>query len=276
MIHDVIHLKDVFPFLGDEDRDPTLFVYVPDNSPEFCRTDVRRPAVLICPGGGYAMTSDREAEPIALNLLPWGYNVFILRYSVAPNRFPTQLREVAAAMELIAANEEQWLTDSKHIAIMGFSAGGHLACHYSNCYDIPEVRGQFPESKPVKASILCYPVISAKPGVGHLGSIQNLSGHEELTDEDIRKFSLEDLVTEKTPPAFLWHTAEDDVVPLANSLLYAQALKDHGVSCALQVYPAGWHGLATVDDLTNGSLPEQVKICHGWLDSLRTWLQFHL
>lgn len=273
MKHEVLHLKDFFPELGANGCDPTLALYLPYNSPELCRPGLKRPSILICPGGGYAMVSDREAEPIGLNFLPWGYNVFILTYSIAPNRFPTQLREVAAAMELIHRNAALWEADENRVAIMGFSAGGHLAAHYSTCYDIPQVREMFPESKPVQASILCYPVISGDPAKTHLGSIQNLSGHEALTDEDIALFSNERHVKPSTPPAFLWHTATDDVVPVVNSLLYAQALAEQGVGFSLRIYPKGYHGLATVDDATNGTLPVEMYLAHQWMEEAHKWLK---
>lgn len=145
------------------------------------------------------MCSERKAEPVAFLFLPEGYNVFILSYSGRPCRFPTQIREVAAAVELIHRNAEKWNCDTGRIAIMGFSAGGHLAGHYSTCYDCQEIREVFPESKTVQATILCYPVITANPCRRHTGNFQNLSGHEELTQKDIEKYSLDIKVTENTP-----------------------------------------------------------------------------
>lgn len=177
MTYHIFHLKEAFPQLGNESVDPTLTVYLPDLMVEMGRKDQKRPCLLICPGGAYGWCSQREAEPIAVHFLPEGFNVFVLNYSVAPSRFPTQLREVAAAMELIYRNADCWNCDVNRIAIMGFSAGGHLAAHYSTCFDWPQVREVFPESKAVQASILCYPVISADPGVAHLGSFENLLGH---------------------------------------------------------------------------------------------------
>ena len=165
---EVIHLKEYFPILGENGCDPTLMTFLPYNMTEMNRQDQKRPAILICPGGGYWMVSQREGEAIALNFLPDGYNVFVLTYSVKTHAFPTQIREVAAAMELIHTNADLWNTDKNRIAIMGFSAGGHLAGHYSTCYDIPEVRAVFPDSKPVQASILCYPVITADPQYRHV------------------------------------------------------------------------------------------------------------
>lgn len=274
---EVIHLKEIYPFLGENGRDPVLATFLPYNMTEMKRQDWKRPCILICPGGGYRFVSQREGEPIALNLLPEGYNVFVLTYSVAPQRFPTQLREVAAAMELICAHAEDWNCDTGRIGIMGFSAGAHLAAHYTNAYDIPEVRAVFPESKPVNASILCYPVISADPEFCHKGSIQNLSGHDyPLSGEEIAKFSCEQLVTEKTPPAFLWHTAADGTVPVANSLAYAQALAKHHIPFGLHIYPAGFHGLSTADAQTNGPLDPAVQHVHNWLPQLKVWLKSYL
>lgn len=273
MTNEVIYLKDRFPFLGEEGRNPNVTLYLPDPMWEMGWGNKKRPCLVVCPGGGYGMCSQREAEPIAFHFLPQGYNVFVIRYSVAPHRFPNQLREVAAVMELIYENAEQWHCDTSRVAIMGFSAGGHLAAHYSTCYDIPEVREVFPDSKPVQASILSYPVISADLRIAHIGSFQNLLGVESLTAEQEEKFSCDKQVTEKTPPTFLWHTFEDNVVPVANSLCYARALVDHNVPVSLHIYPKGWHGLATVDVETNNPLSSEISHAADWLDAVKKWLK---
>lgn len=272
MVYQVIHLKEAFPRLVCS-ADPTLTVYLPDNLGEMGRQDWKRPCLLVCPGGGYAFCSQREAEPIGFHFLPEGYNVFILNYSVAPGKFPAQLQEVAAAMELIHACADDWHCDVSRVAIMGFSAGGHLAAHYSTCYDWPEVREVFPDSKPVQASVLSYPVISADPAVAHIDSFYNLLGHRPLTAEETRRFSCNLQVTDHTPPAFLWHTAEDGAVPVANSLLYAEALAAHKIPFALHVYPVGWHGLATVDGQTNDDLPPAIAHASAWLSEAKLWLR---
>lgn len=276
MIYRIIHLKDIFPFLGEQNADPTLAAYLPDNLSEMGRDDWRRPCLLICPGGGYVMCSQRESEPIALRFLPEGYNVFVLTYSVAPHCFPTQLREVAAAMELIYSSAAQWHCDTERIAIMGFSAGGHLAAHYSTSYDCPEVRERFPQSKGVQAAILGYPVITANPQFAHMGSFESLLGHSPLTGEETARFSCEKRVTAHTPPTFLWHTAPDDCVPVMNSLLYAQALAEHGVPFAMRIYPCGGHGLATVDTQTNSPLEPSVAIASEWIAEAKQWLKITL
>jgi acetyl esterase/lipase len=117
-------------------------------------------------------------------------------------------------------------------------------------FDCKEVRAQFPESKAVNASILCYPVITANSQDGHQGSFLNLLGHEP-TENEIDYFSCDRNVKPTTPPAFIWHTAEDACVPVANSLLYAAACSKHQVPFELHIYPYGPHGLSTCDHLTN-------------------------
>ena len=273
MRHEILHLKESFPFLGENGCDPTLELILPGNMTEMGRQNQKRPAILVCPGGGYAGVSQREGEPIGLHFLPEGYNVFILTYSVAPNRFPTQIREVAAAMELIRSHAEEWNCDPDRVAIIGFSAGGHLAAHYSTCFDCAEVREVFPNSHPVNATILCYPVITADARYAHMGSFINLTGRDPITAEDAAKFSCEKQVTDRTPPAFLWHTAADNGVPVMNSLLYAGALADHEIPVELHVYPFGWHGLATVDEETNNGLDEKIAHAADWLPAVKKWLK---
>ena len=283
MLQKTIYLVDIFPQLGQNGCNPRLTLYLPDNVEQLVCPDKtekpnwqgrKRPCLLICPGGGYRGVSPREGEPIAFHFLPEGYNVFVLEYSVAPNRFPTQLREVAAAMELIYQNAAQWRCDTDKIAIMGFSAGGHLAAHYTNGYNWPEVREMFPESKPVNASLLCYPVITADPKHAHLGSFQNLLGTEVLTSQEQLRFSCENMVSDQTPPTFLWHTRKDQAVPVMNTLLYAQALAENNVPFAIHIYPEGWHGLATVDSVTNDELRPAVAHAKDWLDAASKWLSF--
>ena len=269
-----VHIKDHFPVLGENGCDAYLDAYLPYNMTEMRRENQRRPSILLCPGGGYGMCSQREAEPIALRYLHAGYNVFILWYSVAPHRFPQALREVAASVELIHQNAKQWNCDESRIAIMGFSAGGHLAALYSNAYDWPEVREVFPNSKPVSASLLCYPVICAVEGLTHAGSFQNLLGQFPLTPELTERFSCNRLVSKKTPPAFLWATAEDGVVPVQNTLLYAGALADHKVPFEVHIFPYGRHGMATCNRETlDGEITSGMAHTEGWMDESCRWLK---
>ena len=267
-----ITLKEHFDFLGENGRNPSLTVYIPEMINEMMEYYGNRPSILVCAGGGYGVVSSRESEPIALEFLNQGFNAFVLDYSVAPNRFPTQLREVAAAMEIIYKYADEWKCDTEKIAIIGFSAGGHLAAHYSTCFDIPEVREVFPESKSVNASILSYPVITADKANAHIGSFVNLLGHLP-NEEETEKFSCEKRVSENTPPAFLWHTAEDNGVPAENSMLYAMALSKYKIPYELHIYPYGPHGLATVDRVTCGKLSEGQLPAKAWINDANRWLK---
>lgn len=267
-----VSLKEHFAFLNGSEA--VLEAYLPYNMTEMCREHQRRPCVLICPGGGYAMCSQREAEPVALQYIKEGYNTFVLWYTVAPKHFPHALREVAASVELIHRNAEAWNCDESLVAILGFSAGGHLAALYSNAYDWPEVREVLPESKPVQASVLCYPVISADPAVAHMGSFECLLGHLPLTAEETERFSCDRLVRDTTPPAFLWHTSEDNCVPVQNSLRYATALADHHVPFELHIFPYGYHGMSICTRETlDGEITPGMQHAQCWVEESCRWLK---
>lgn len=267
-----ISLKEIYQFLGKDDCNPTLTAYLPKKN-IMNRVNEKRPCMLVCPGGGYSNCAPREAEPIALKFLNWGFNVFVLEYSCAPHRYPTQLREVAAAFEQIYANAEDWGCDTEKIGIIGFSAGGHLVAHYSNAYNCDDVRKLFPNSKRPDFSVLCYPVISADETFAHKGSFINLLG-EYPTGQDVDRFSCNKMVTPDTPPTFMWHTTEDQAVPVKNSLVYATALADNNVPFSLHVYPYGEHGLATCDILTIN--PENINakklLAANWFCDLKGWM----
>lgn len=273
MVTERIYLKDIYPFLGEDNKNPYIDTYLPYNLKEMHRENQKRPCILVCPGGGYGMCSEREAEPIALKFIEDGYNAIVLNYSVVPNRFPTQLCEVAATMELIYKNADNWNCDTEKIGIIGFSAGGHLAAHYSNAYNCEDVRKYFPESKPVNASILSYPVISIAFPECHEGSFINLLGHKPTEKDEIEKFSCEYLVSKDTPPAFIWHTAEDNCVPVKNSLVYAQALSKNGIPFEMHIYPFGCHGLSTCDKLTCDNITNIHNHNAEWITDAKKWLK---
>ena len=265
-----VELKEHFKFIKDSGLNPILRCYLPDGISEMKRANPRRASILICPGGGYFMCSEREAEPVALPLLANDFNVFILYYSCSPAHYPTQLLQVAAAYELINKNADEWFCDKDKIGIMGFSAGGHLAAHYSNAYNSSAVREVFPDSKKPFCSVLCYPVITAGTKNSHTGSFIGLLGDNP---QNLEEFSCDKMVTNDTPPAFIWHTVEDTTVPVQNSLLYAKALSDNGVSYTMHIYPYGVHGLSTLEENINEGLNEKNLLAKGWMDELIKWLK---
>ena len=240
-----------------------------------------RPAILILPGGGYAWCSKREADPVAMQFLQAGYNVFTLYYTCRSDETVPALRwqpliDAAGAILHIRRNAEQFGTDPAKIAICGFSAGGHLAASTAILWDAEPVQTALgihgTEARP-DAVVLGYPVITADPMWAHLGSINALTGTEQRTAEEIAKFSCDKQVRADTPPAFLWHTAADSTVPVANSLLYVQALAANKIPFELHVYPFGDHGLATCDDQTLERPTAVHAYDHAWLDAAKKWLR---
>jgi len=218
-----------------------LTIYARDNSPEIDPAR-RYPAVLICPGGGYGMCSDREAEPVALPFLAAGCTAAVLRYSVAPARHPTQLHEAAAAMAYLREHADEFHIDPARIFVCGFSAGGHLAAMLG-CLWHETPQGELARPTGI---ILSYPVISGGK-YAHRGSFENLTGGDAALTEAL---SLEKRVDERTAPAFIWTTADDGAVPAMNSILMAQALAEKKIPYALHIFPQGVHGLSMADELT--------------------------
>ena len=213
-----------------------------------------RRAVIVCPGGGYRFLSDREAEPIALSFLAAGFATFVLRYGVKENaKNYRPLKAAALAIRYVRENAEKYNVDPNYVFICGFSAGGHLAASSGVLWEHPvldEVLADAPRdiARPT-GMILSYPVITAGP-LAHQGSINNLCGKENPSDEERLPFSLEKHVTKSTPPAFLWHTVNDAIVPVQNSLMMAGALTEAGVPFEMHIWPAGPHGGALCNEIT--------------------------
>lgn len=234
----------------------------------------KTPLVLICPGGGYAMTSNREAEPIALQFNSMGYQAAVLRYSCAPAVYPTALCEVAQSVKLIREHAEDWNVDAEKIIVMGFSAGGHLAASYSVFWNESWLTEKMQCDKQLlkpNGLVLCYPVISSKEEIAHQDSIKNLLG--ESYPEMKEQVSLEDKVGKHTPKTFLWHTFTDPVVPFWNSFRFAEALGKAGVPMEYHLYPQGGHGLSLANEQTANEEGKGVeKVCQSWVPLLRSWM----
>ena len=251
---------------------PKMSVYLPDNSPEI-QIDRKHPTVVICPGGGYAMTSDREAEPIALRFAAAGCNAVVVRYSCVPARFPAALFELSYAVAKVRENAQEWNVDTDRIAVCGFSAGGHLAASFSTLWNRDFVKEYFDyqggENKP-NGMILGYPVITSGEHA-HGGSIENLLGEKTADPILLELVSAEKQVSSDTPPAFIWHTFDDACVPVENSSVLAQALAKEKISTELHIYPKGPHGLALASRETGdfAVVPE----CQNWIDMAIRWLK---
>lgn len=203
-----------------------------------------RPALLVVPGGGYGgVCEETEGYPIAEHFAGLGFQVFQLKYRVHPNLYPAPQQDLARAIRLIRRHADAWQVLPGQLAICGFSAGGHLsACAGTISAELPTQDGDHTDTESARpdALILCYPVISFGP-FAHIGSGKNLLG--ERFDELAATFSLENQVTSDTPPAFLWHTIEDQGVPWQNSLLFAEAMVKQNRPCELHLFPSGRHGM---------------------------------
>lgn len=232
----------------------------------------KKPAVLILPGGGYGYVSPREGEPVALRFAARGYAVFELEYSCAPCRFPAPLREAAMAMRYIRENAAEFEVDTKMVAAMGFSAGGHLCGMLGTMFDCPEVADIAPaEQIRPDALGLCYPV-AVSWGNTHEGSFQNLCGNDQQLRE---RLSLDKRVRPDMMPVFLWHTRDDGAVPCRNSVLLAAALEEAGVDFSFHLYRRGVHGLSTADAMVYSShrVPSVSRNVPGWLDEMLEFWQ---
>lgn len=246
--------------------------YFPALSPELPNI-TKRPTVVVCPGGGYAFTSDREAEPIALKLVSEGFNAVVMRYSVAPAHYPTALLEVAGAVWFIRERGAQYGCDPEKVFVLGFSAGGHLAASYGDFWSedfVAQTLGVEKEILRPNGQVLCYPVITSGE-FAHHDSIKNLLGAEY--EEKCGSVSLENFVSENTPPTFLWHTQADDLVPVENTLLLARALQKHHIKTELHIYPDGGHGLSLCGDTTSWA-PDQIMPRVGaWFENAVAFLK---
>ncbi|RSX54394.1 acetylesterase [Bifidobacterium goeldii] len=225
--------------------------YVLDNSEEI-DPDRHRPAVLVIPGGGYQMTSDREAEPVAMKFVAAGYQAFALRYSCAPSVYPTALLEAAQAMTLIRDHADEWHVDVNRVAAIGFSAGGHLAANLATSVgdDDLAAAGYDPDAVRPNALMLAYPVITAGE-FAHRGSFDALLGATRKDDAEwLDKLSIEQHIDAKTPPVFVWHTMTDMDVPVENTLMLIAACRAAGASIEAHLFPEGGHGTALGNEET--------------------------
>lgn len=270
----MIHMTQPIQVEGSQ-PDARLITYIQEYSKDI---DIeKRPLILICPGGGYGRTSDREAENIALQFLAMGYHAAVLRYSCEPAKYPTALLEAAYSMAFIREHAEEWHVDTDKIVIQGCSAGGHLAASLGMFWKeefIAEGLGRTGKDSEIfrpNGMILCYPVITGGE-FAHRGSFASLLGDREA--ELVDKLSLEKQVNENTPKAFIWHTFTDQAVPVENSLLLISAMRKAGIPTEFHMYPVGGHGLSLANQLSasigGGSMQEE---CTSWLGLCRTWLE---
>lgn len=290
-----------------EDReDVTLTTYVIAEKGEL-RGQGKRPAVLICPGGAYMSCSDREAEPIALKFAAMGYHAFVLRYSVYGEgdnsfpdlskplevkencQFPNPMCEIGKSMLIIREHAEEWSVDMNRVAVCGFSAGAHNTAMYGVYWDKPIITERLQTTKEMirpAALILGYTlsdyiymkeaaIVSPDPMADGLFAASNTAflGNAKPDEEKLLAVSPARLVTENTPPTFLWATSADELVPVQHSLRMAHALADHKVPFEMHIFEEGMHGLSVATQASAISKSQMNADAAKWMDLADCWLE---
>lgn len=243
---------------------PTLTPFLPDGPTS------TGAAIVVCPGGGYAALSRHEGADYARWLNELGIAAFVLKYRLGSHgyRHPIMLQDASRAMRLVRARSAEWGLDTKRVGIIGSSAGGHLASTMMTHFDAGDASSTDPiemQSSRPYLGILVYPVISFGEK-GHMGSLHQLLGNDPPADL-VKLLSNELQVTKDTPPAFLFHTADDPVVRVENSLLFSNALAGLNIPFELHVYPHGPHGLGL------GTHQWNPAARHPWVSECARWLK---
>lgn len=287
MIHETIQLFD--------QSTATLTTYVHQDG-EYDRKGVTRPAVLICPGGGYAFISQNEGEPVALAFARMGYHAFVLTYSVKMDHpFPTALRELAQAMSIIRGRAGEWRVDPHDITVAGFSAGGNLALSLGVYYRhgmLTDELGLIPEQIKPNQLILGYPAVTLEPrstetplflielmDKGLMPDFRGpnireiLLGKENLTKEEEQSLNLLPLVDGNTPRSFIWGTYEDSVIMPSDLLGLASKLYEHQVPCELHLFEKGPHGMSLGDATVKPEEQVQALSLGAWVELSDKWLK---
>lgn len=222
--------------------------------------------VLIFAGGGYRHRATHEGEGYAEYLNSIGLDAFVLEYRVKPTEFPYPLLDARRAIRFIRANSESFGINPEKIAVMGSSAGGHLAATVSTYKEKVDGEGlDALDELPFlpNAQILCYPVLEIQ---GNPGSFVNLLGQNYSQHRKVTPYHIAD---KDTPPVFLWHTSSDPAVDVNGSYRYAARLHELGVPVEMHIYPTGGHGLGLANDEKH-----DCPYVKSWADNLAAWLNF--
>ncbi len=237
-----------------------------------------RPAVVVCPGGGYWWCSAREADPVALQFLAKGYNVFVLYYTIGEEvAFPSSLIDLSQGMAHIRRNAEKYSIDPQKIGVIGFSAGGHLTATLGTLWNLEEVQkgaGVSGEENKPNAIMLGYPVITVDGWITADGAHTRLAKGRDM-EETKKLLDCHKNVGPQTPPAFIFHAADDGLVPVGDSLKFAAAMDDNKIPFELHIYENMGHGFSIATHQTSGEGDQRVAswvpLAISWLDKQFNW-----
>ena len=274
MVYEKINLNEIYPALTHECR---LDVYCCDTEND---ADTKKyPAMIICPGGGYAMCSKCESEPIMASFMAAGVQCFILQYSTCRDvpvaRYPAQHLQLSAAFDYVRTNADKYRIDKNAIGVIGFSAGGHLAGSYAAglwyTENYADILGVKKENLRPNASALGYPVLTFV-GPTNLWSVNNLLG-DRADDAALKeRLSYENIVGEHTPPTYIWHTCTDDIVPVEGTIIAMNALSKHKIPFMASIFPEGGHGLSRATRLLSDGVSKiPPAYIAGWMNECVAW-----
>lgn len=267
--------------------------YLLNNSKEY-NVDKKRPLVIVCPGGGYAFTSDREAEPIALKFNSVGMHSLVLWYTVydqVKNVPRNALIELAQTIKYAREHAEEWFIDPDKIIVCGFSAGGHLTLQIATRWHeewLAKEVGTTSDKLKVNLAIPCYPgAVPTRFEKGDYGfahqlienpntANERMYGTDTPNDEEVDEYNILLHVSENTPPMFVWHTYEDVLVDVSNSLQLGCKLREFNIPFEMHIFEKGEHGLALCDRTTARKPSHYNKHVIHWFSLCEEWLSDYI
>lgn len=270
------------------------------------KVEKKRPALIICPGGGYLFRAAKEREPIALEFMSKGYHCFVLDYTVgfhdrndfykdSPSidenaQFPLPVLQLMESVHLIKTHAEEWGIDDKNIFLMGFSAGAHVCASLGSRWNDKTLLDQL-DFKPVegelkpKGVVLCYPFLNMNsreflqknetPEIKKVGNFMNefLFQTETPTKEQIVSVNVTSYLSPETAPAFIWHTVDDKVVDAEITTEFVKKLQEYHVPVEYHLYTSGIHGLALANEIAAKREEDINETIQTWVPLAQAWMR---